>query len=280
MRITCWGARGSISVCGPHYVKYGGETTCLEIRGPDDQLVIVDAGTGIRRLGNRLLAQGPVSAELLFTHAHLDHLSGFPFFQPIYQSSTKLAVTCCAFQPDFVEQMINHTMDAPYYPVPLARCQAEITFPEICGGSFTAGGLTVDTIPLSHPNGGVGYRFIDRGRTFVFLTDNELGYDHPNGVARERYVEFCRGADLLIHDAEYTEEEYQRFARGYGHSTYNDALALAMEAGVKEFGLFHHNQDRSDEEVDRLVADCRRLAAEAGSDMEITGVAVDQEFEV
>ncbi len=280
MRITCWGARGSVSVCGPAYVKYGGETTCLEVRGPEDELLIIDAGTGIRRLGNQLMAQGPVRADMLFTHAHLDHLAGFPFFKPIYHSSTRLNIVCCAFEQDFVEQMISYTMAAPYYPVPLAKCQARIDFPQVCGQRFDMAGLAVETIPLSHPNGGVGYKLTENGRSFVFLTDNELGFKHPNGVGREEYVAFCQGADLLIHDAEYTPQEYERLNQGYGHSTYVDALELALEAGVKRFGLFHHNQDRLDDEIDELAADCRRRVEEAGAEMEVMAMAIDQTVEV
>lgn len=276
MKITCWGARGSIPVCGPDFVRYGGQSTCLEVRGPEDQLVILDAGTGIRRLGDSLKGRGAVSAQLLVTHAHMDHLVGFPFFDPIYEPDTRLEIICCAFRHEFVKKMIANTMAAPYFPVPLDKCRGRIEYPDVCGPEFSVGGMKVSAIPLNHPNGGSAYRLTDRGRTLAFLTDNELGRQHPNGVSRQRYIDFCRGVDLLIHDAEYTPEEYEQVA-GYGHSTYTDALELALEAGVGAFALFHHNRERTDDQLDGIVADCRRRADRRGAKgMEIFAFAVGQ----
>ncbi len=279
MQITCWGARGSIAVSGPEFVRYGGETTCLELRGRDGRLTIIDAGTGARKLGHRLVAQGPVEGTLLLTHAHWDHIAGFPFFSPIHQESTRLSVICCAFTQGFVRTMLEYTMAPPYFPLPLAQVKAQIEFPQVCGPRFELNGLTVEVIPLSHPNGGVGYKFTEEGRSFVFLTDNQLGYQHPNGLAEEEYVRICRGADLLVHDAEYTPEEYEMFPL-YGHSSYLDALDLALAAGVKKFGLFHHNQNRTDDQLDELVADCRERARAAGSRMEVLAMSVGLTLEV
>ena len=181
MRITCWGARGSIPVSGPEYLRFGGDTTCLELRTRDDQLVIIDAGTGIRGLGRKLENQNPVQGFLILTHAHWDHISGFPFFRPIYRPSTRLSVVCCAFTHQFVKKMLEYTMTPPYFPLPLAEVKAKLDFKEVCAEKFSLAGLEVEVIPLSHPNGGVGYKFIEQGRVFVFLTDNQLRYRHPNG---------------------------------------------------------------------------------------------------
>lgn len=279
MEITCWGARGSIAVCGSEYVRYGGETTCLEVRTGSGELIILDAGTGIRRLGHHLAAQGKVEATLLFTHAHWDHITGFPFFSPVHDEATTLAVACCAFKPGFVSRLLEYTMAAPYFPLPLAKVKARIEYPDLCRPRFELGGLTVETIPLSHPNGGVGYKLIEKGRSFVFLTDNQLGFRHPNGVEWEAYVRFCQGVDFLVHDAEYTPEEYRRYLR-YGHSSYLDALDLALEAGVGRFALHHHNQLRTDQEVDGLVEDCRQKITEAGRNLEVTAMAVGLTVEV
>jgi len=279
VQITCWGARGSIAVCGPEYVRYGGETTCLEVRTASGDLVILDAGTGIRRLGYHLAAQGKVEATLLFTHAHWDHITGFPFFSPVHDETTRLAVACCAFKPAFVSRILEYTMAAPYFPLPLAKVKARIEYPDLCRPWFHLGGLRVETIPLSHPNGGVGYRFTEGGRSFVFLTDNELGFRHPNGVEREDYLRFCQGADFLIHDAEYTPEEYQRYLH-YGHSSYLEALELALEAGVGRFALHHHNQLRTDPEVEELVEDCRQRVRAAGRSLEVMAMAVGLRVEV
>jgi phosphoribosyl 1,2-cyclic phosphodiesterase len=279
VQITCWGARGSIAVCGPEYIRYGGETTCLEVRTGSGDIIILDAGTGIRRLGHHLAAQGKVEATLLFTHAHWDHITGFPFFSPVHDETTTLDVACCAFKPDFVSRLLEYTMAAPYFPLPLAKVKARIGYPDLCRPRFRLGGITVETIPLSHPNGGVGYKLTEGGRSFVFITDNQLGYRHPNGVDREAYLRFCQGADFLVHDAEYTPEEYQRYLR-YGHSSYLDALDLALEAGVDRFALHHHNQLRTDQEVDEMVEDCRRRVSRAGSSLEVMAMAVGLTVEV
>ena len=279
LRIKCWGARGSISVSGPEYVVYGGDTTCLEIRGPENELIIVDAGTGIRRLGNRLISHGPVEATILFTHAHWDHISGFPFFKPVFKETTRLEVIACAFKLDFVRQMLAYTMVAPYFPVPLAKVQAHITYPQVNAETFEVGGLQVSTVPLNHPNGGVGYKFSQEGKTFVFLTDNELGHNHYGGLSPEGYQDFCQGADLLIHDSEYTPQDYPP-VKGYGHSAYTEALELALSAGVKKFGLFHHHQDRTDEQIEAMVADCQRRVLETDSELEVWAVRAGQTTEL
>ena len=143
--------------------------------------------------------------------------------------------------------------------------------------AFDIGSVRVIPIAISHPNTGKGYKFIEDGKTFVFLTDNELGFVHSGGLAYEDYLAFCRGADLLIHDAEYTIGEYEQLIE-WGHSTYNDALKLAFEAGVKQFGLFHLNQERGDEDMDRIVEDCQRIIASRKSDLQCFAVASDWTF--
>jgi ribonuclease BN (tRNA processing enzyme) len=132
-------------------------------------------------------------------------------------------------------------------------------------GNCHLDGLEVRPVPLNHPNGGYGYKFMERGKTFVFLTDNELDFHHEGGLSRGQYLEFCRGADLLLHDAQYTEEEY-KITRGWGHSTMGQATDLAIEAGVKSLGLFHHDPDHSDDEINRQVESCReRIKLETGT---------------
>ncbi|MDT8423912.1 MAG: MBL fold metallo-hydrolase, partial [Desulfuromonadales bacterium] len=149
---------------------------------------------------------------------------------------------------------------------------------DLSGVPIQIGGIDVDAILLSHPNGGFGYRLTEDDKVFVFLTDNELEFEHPEGKSYVDYLEFSRGADLLIHDAEYTDKEYETRTRGWGHSRYRKALQLAMEAGVKQFGIFHHNQDRTDAEIDAIVADCHEIIARTGSKMICYAVAQDQEI--
>ncbi|QJT10541.1 MBL fold metallo-hydrolase [Oceanidesulfovibrio marinus] len=265
MVIRCWGARGSIAVSGEEYLRYGGDTTCIEIRTSADDILIVDAGTGIRRLGNSLLAEGRHKFSMIFTHAHWDHILGFPFFKPLHRKESSIDVYGCPMETGDMQTLLAQTMSAPHFPVPYDEIHAQINYHPRCetGRAHDILGLTVESIPLSHPNLGLGYKFTEAGKTFVFLTDNELGYVHPGGRSFEEYVEFCRGADFLIHDAEYTDADYQR-ARKWGHSTYAGAMQLALAAGVEHFGLFHHNQDRTDSEVDAMVEACRKIAADAG----------------
>ncbi len=273
MVIRSWGARGSIAVSGVEYQRYGGDTTCLEIRTRDDEIIVVDAGTGVRRLGNALLAEERLELSMLFTHAHWDHILGFPFFKPVHLEEARLEVFGCPMEQGDMEKLLAHTMAAPHFPVPYDEVRARIAYKPRCEvhERHEIRGLGVESIPLSHPNLGLGYKFDEDGKTFVFLTDNELGKVHRGGRRFEDYVEFCRGADLLIHDAEYTDEDYEH-TFGWGHSTFADALRLALAAEVGSFGLFHHNQDRTDAELDAIVEACQEAIAETGSSMACFGV--------
>jgi len=271
MIIRCWGARGSIPVCGPEYLKYGGDTTCMEIRTKEDEIIIIDAGTGIRNLGKYLLAEGRFGYHLFFTHAHWDHILGFPFFKPLYQRKTSIRMFGCPFTQESVKKMIGKVMTAPNFPVDFADVQASISYQEPCEDSFMIRSMTVTPIFTSHPNPGVGFKFVDDGRSFVFLTDNELTFRHPGGLAYEEYVKFSSKADLLIHDSEYTEEEYQT-KKTWGHSAYEDALQLALDARVRKFGLFHHNQERTDAALDEIVEKCRQIIAGNGAPLECFAV--------
>jgi len=275
MLVRCWGARGSIAVSGESYLKYGGDTPCIEIRTADDRIVIIDAGSGIRRLGNRLIAEGRTDFAMIFTHAHWDHLMGFPFFKPIYRRDARIAMYGCPFCRESVRDMISRIMAPPNFPVSYDDILADITYQESCGEAFSIGDLRVTSVPLSHPNQGMGYRFEEKGTSFVFLTDNELSYRHPGGAAFEDYVAFSRKADLLIHDAEFRPGDYPQ-TRTWGHSVFTDALRLALDAGVSRFGLFHHNQDRTDRDMDGMVAECREIAS--GRPLECFAVHQDMEI--
>ena len=275
MLIRCWGARGSIPVSGREYLRYGGDTCCIEIRTKDDHIVIIDAGSGIRRLGNRLLAENRHDYTMIFTHTHWDHIMGFPFFKPIYQTDTRIDLAGCPFTHSSFKEMIASVMIPPYFPVNFGDIEADIRYQESCQETIQIGGMTITPISISHPNQGRGYRFEEEGKSFVFLTDNELTYRHPGGLEYEDYRAFIKKADLLIHDAEYLPKDYL-LTRTWGHSVYTDAVRLALDAGVARFGLFHHNQDRTDEAVDGMVDDCRRIAA----GRPLTCFAVQQDMEI
>lgn len=269
MKIRIWGARGSIPVSGPEYVTFGGDTTCLELRGANDEILIIDAGSGIRRLGNRLLREGRSELTMIFTHAHWDHILGFPFFKPLHLPDAHIKLFGCPMEQGNMQTLISKVMVGPYFPVPYEAIQGRIDFQPACMTDEwrKISGLEICSIPLSHPNLGLGYKFRDANNsTMVLLTDNELRHTHPGGKSFEQYADFCRSADLLIHDAEYTEAEYAH-TKGWGHSTWRDALELALAAGVKRFCLFHHNQDRRDSQLMEIVMECRRIISDRGADM-------------
>lgn len=276
MRIKFWGARGSIPVSGKNYNKYGGSTTCVEVRSRKNELVIVDAGSGIRLLGKELLKNSHNSFHMLFTHSHWDHVLGFPFFAPIYNKKTQIRIMGCSFSSDPVREIIAKTMQPPGFPVKFEEISARFEFASVCAAGCDVEGMQVLPIELSHPNNGLGYKFCEAGKTFAFLTDNELGYAHPGGRPLEDYVAFARGADLLVHDADYLPAEYPN-RRTWGHSTWEQALDLALKAEVRSLGLFHHNQDRFDRDVDRVVAECSRRAKRYGSKLKCFAVREGQE---
>ena len=279
MKIRCWGARGSIPVSGAEYVTYGGDTTCIEIRSQGDDVIVIDAGSGIRRLGSLLIQEKRDQISMIFTHAHWDHILGFPFFKPAYRKGTAIHLFGCAQAQESIQEMISRTMEAPYFPVNFQDLQADFSYHEPCESGFSISTMTITPIPLSHPNQGFGYRFAENGKSFVFLTDNELGFQHPGGLTFQDYAQFSRGADFLIHDAEFTPEEYRK-TRTWGHSIYTEALRLALDAKVKSFGIFHHNQERSDASLEELVRDCRRIVAERGERMEVFALTQDTEIQL
>ncbi|PIS47471.1 MAG: MBL fold metallo-hydrolase [Elusimicrobia bacterium CG08_land_8_20_14_0_20_51_18] len=217
MIIKFWGARGSIPVCGKDFLKYGGSTTCVEITDSKGDNLIVDSGTGIKNLGKAFMKDHIRQINMIFTHQHWDHVSGFPFFAPIYRD-VEITVMGCSYSTDGAREIIAKTMQPPGFPVKFEEIEAKFKFRTMCSRGCKLGNLDVFPIELSHPNGGLGYKFVENGREFVFLTDNELGYSHYGGKTLEDYVRFCSGAELLVHDADYTEEEY-KIRKTWGHST-------------------------------------------------------------
>jgi phosphoribosyl 1,2-cyclic phosphodiesterase len=279
MLIKCWGSRGSIPVSGAEYLKYGGDTTCIEIRAKSGDLIIVDAGTGIRRLGNHLVEEHRNVYNFLFTHSHWDHLIGFPFFKPLYRSESDIVIYRCPFPGKFIEVIVSKLMEPPHFPVRYSDLKAKITYVNSCPSDFQIGSVTVIPITLSHPNSGCGYKFIENGKAFVFLTDNELGFIHQGGLTPADYAILSAGADLLFHDAEFTPEEYKESIE-WGHSTYADALEMALNAKVRRLGLFHLYRERTDAEMDEIVDICRKIIADRNSPMECFAVGRDMTFEV
>jgi len=275
MKITFWGTRGSIPVPGRDTTLYGGNTTCVEVRLAGGETVIIDAGTGIRRLGEVLRSRngmGPI--YLLMTHVHWDHIIGFPFFAPGLPAGTELLVDG---HPNAM-MGLQHTFDNPmgggYFPIKIEELDLRIRFLNAVGRRpLELGGGKVDSIPLRHPQGGLGFRIREGDRTLAFITDNEL----EDGEALEDYVDFCRGADVLIHDAQYAPEEMDAH-RGWGHSDYEMALELARRAETPRLILFHHDPSRTDAELKAFELLCRDLASKKSSPMQIEAAREDSEI--
>lgn len=268
MRLTFWGTRGSIPVPGKETTTYGGNTTCLNITLESGRRVIIDAGSGIRALGEKLTAmQEPLDIYLLITHIHWDHILGFPFFDPIYRESNKIAIdgfhTCMkGLRIPFDNKMVDGL-----FPVRFEALKAQIRYLETVEyGSLNIDGAVIESIPLQHPQGGLGYRFQEGDRVLVFLTDNELTQDAWPGRHPDDYVRFCEGADVLIHDAQFTPEEH-RGRKGWGHSDYEEALELALRADARRLVLFHHDPPRKDSDLEIIKDRCEFLVREKDSDL-------------
>lgn len=271
MNIHCWGSRGQIPVSGLEYNKYGGDTTCIEIRSSQDEVIVIDAGSGIRNLGYKLIKLKCRKINLLFTHLHLDHIMGLPFFLPLYDHEFTIKIYGCGFDAGSFQNALGGIMHSPYFPVDLKDVPSKLHFNEIGTRSFRIGAVKIKPILLNHPNGGLGFRFEDEGKSFVFLTDNELGADSPDSLPFSRYIKFCEGADLLIHDAEFDSNEYARY-KSWGHSTYNEAVRLAFEAHVKKLGLFHINNRRTDGQIESMVRAAKVIIRNSGKKLDCCAV--------
>jgi phosphoribosyl 1,2-cyclic phosphodiesterase len=274
MRIRIWGCRGSLTTAGRDVVRYGGFTTCVEVRLADGTLVVLDSGSGIHKLGNRLQSEpGVREMYLLLTHSHWDHLTGFPFFTPAYLPDYRIHVRGGPDAKVSLHKYLAHQMDPPYFPVDFSLLKAGFDFGSEESRTISIGSAVAVPVPLSHPNGGYGFIFQEDGKRFVFLTDNEIGYSHPGGLRDVDYLEAARGADLLLHDAQYSDEEYAARTRGWGHSSYSNAAEFAVKAGVKRFGTFHHDPDHGDGEIDASIRLCRSIIERHGAKIECFGVA-------
>lgn len=253
MTITFWGVRGSTPAPGAAFVRYGGHTTCVSVSveteaGP--RVLVLDAGTGLRPLGRSLAGTG-AEVFVLLSHLHADHLLGFPFFAPLYEDACRVHLF------DYGEGDAAWTplalFDGRHYPLEQGDLACDLR--RVRGdaeGYLRERGLDVRSQAVNHPGGAVGYRVTHGGDVFVFIPDNELA-PPARAVPHAEVVAFCRGADVLCHDAQYLADEV-RSRRGWGHSSVDEAIALAVEAGVGRLVLFHHDPDRTDDELDAVEA--------------------------
>jgi len=281
LRLRFWGTRGSIPAPGAETVRYGGNTPCVEVTTETGWLIILDAGTGMRALGQSLIeraAGGGIAGDIFLTHAHWDHIQGIPFFAPIFQQGNHFNIWGSKTLETSIDRVIRDQMSPVVFPVTFDGLSARIDFFEIAEERRAGNGYEVTAFGVQHPGGALGYRFSGAdspGSSFVYISDNELGSSdlYPVGDNwRRRLTEFVRGAKILVHDATYTTDEYQQ-RRGWGHSTYDEAVELALEARVEELVLFHHKPERSDAEVDRCVEQCRDVVRARGATLRVIAAA-------
>ena len=294
MEVTFWGVRGSIPCPGPQTIKYGGNTSCIELRFHDlDRLFIIDAGTGIRDLGNHIAAHNgdtePLKAEIFLTHTHWDHIQGFPFFTPLYQPGTRFNIYGPAsFESNSLEEAMGGQLTYRYFPVRLAELACNLAYVDLKEGCIDLGdGITLKTKLLNHPTLSLGYRFEYKGKVFCTAYDTEPYYnlfsDDPDSplydemaveegkqVAREEnsaMLEFFSNADLVVHDAQYSQDEYEASKIGWGHTSIEHAITRAKDSGVHRLALFHHDPNRTDEQLDHFSA--RYCCPEFAGDLEV-----------
>jgi phosphoribosyl 1,2-cyclic phosphodiesterase len=279
LTLRFWGTRGSIPSPGPATAGYGGNTPCVEIETRGRRFIL-DAGSGLRPLGIHLLENRlPLDTTIFLTHFHWDHIQGFPFFGPMYRPDAKLHVLAPQQEQLDVRSLFAGQMGPIYFPVPFEAVSAQMTFDHLNEGTWSEDGVTVSSLRVRHPSFTVGYRLESRGHSVCYIPDNELKagpYDLGRDW-RDRLVRFCGGTDLLIHDAMFTEEEYPS-RQGWGHSTFEQTLDLAADAGVKRLLFFHHAPDRTDSALAEIVDRMRDRAASRGLSMNMDAAAEGTEI--
>ena len=270
MYVRFWGTRGSIAAPGRHTARFGGNTSCVELRASDGTVIVLDCGTGARELGLNLLQHGPrpLRVHLFIGHTHWDHIQGFPFFAPAFIPGAEVNVYApLGFQKSLGEAMAGQ-MEYSYFPVKLKDLRSRIHFTELEEGFFRVGDVLVETQYLNHTAPTVAYRLTHGNATVAYVTDHEPywkpngnGFTHPGD---QRHIQFLRGANLVIHDAQYTDEEY-RNRIGWGHSSIDYATDIAIAAGVQRLALFHHDPTHDDATMDRLESEAReKVSAQSG----------------
>ncbi|HZT89914.1 MAG TPA: MBL fold metallo-hydrolase [Stellaceae bacterium] len=255
--VRFWGVRGSIACPGPSTVRYGGNTSCVEIRC-DGRELIFDGGSGLRLLGHELIRNGhSVDIDLFYSHTHFDHIEGLPFFAPCYDSHSRVRIWAGHLKPDLgIEGVLSNMMMAPLFPVPMGIFTAKLDFIDFSAGESLVPhpGIELRTGPLNHPNGATGYRVEFAGKSVAYITDTE----HRQGRRDPNVMKLIDRADVMIYDSTYTDDEYPAH-RHWGHSTWQEGVRLADAARVGTLVVFHHDPEHDDHFMDKIAAEAAKL---------------------
>ena len=295
-RLKFWGVRGSIPTPGPGTVQYGGNTSCVEVRA-DGEIIILDAGSGIRRLGLALAREfkdQPINLTLLITHTHWDHIQGFPFFIPAYNPHNRLRILGYEGARKGLHSTLTAQMESPYFPVSMRHMPGNIDVTELREREFNVGRVRVETTFVNHPGVCVGYRLFTSAGSIAYLPDNEPFQrmrSHAAGQPRaehiealkyaseqdQRVIEFLKDSEVLIVDSQYDDDEYQSHV-GWGHGCVDDVVALALFARVKQLFLFHHDPDHDDDQISRMLEWARKLVALQGESLAVDAAREGLEY--
>ena len=274
MKVRFWGVRGSTPTPSAENFRFGGNTSCVEVRSPQGEILIFDCGTGLRPLGKQLLAEyghRSIQAYIFLSHYHWDHIQGIPFFEPLYNPENYFDFHSFPGHRCTVQQALEEQMSDPYFPVNMSHMEAHRHFHDIEKETLSFKDVVLKTITLNHPQGCIGFRLECGGNVLVYATDNEPGSpEHDRNIRK-----LAEGADIFIYDGQYTPLEYVNFKKGWGHSTWREAVTIASEAQVKQLVLFHHDPDHNDNFVETIVSETQKffpnaLAAWEGLEIDLT----------
>jgi CheY-like chemotaxis protein len=269
LKLSTWGVRGTLPMPQEGYIRFGGHTSCYSLEISPERHLVFDAGSGIKRFGNALMQGGNkrMTADLFITHPHWDHINGFPFFTPLYIGGNEIRVYGSAQDEIGFQKLMLGQMDGTYFPVTAREFSAHVTFHELAEQTLDLDGIKVRTILLKHPGHCLGYRVDYRGRSFCYITDNEI-YPADSEFADEEFVEiladFCRGANVLVHDSTYFDDEYPKRVH-WGHSALSEVCRLAHMAEAERLWIHHHDPDQDDAAIEKKLEFCQNKLEELGS---------------
>lgn len=271
MIVRLWGTRGSVAAAGPQTARYGGNTACVEVRGDDGTLLVLDAGTGIQRLGAEVAMEAG-RIDILLTHLHMDHIQGLGFFAPIFRPGCEIHIWGPPSPTLHLRARLTRYLSPPLFPIRLRDLRANFDFHDAPQEPFKIGPFTVRADEVIHPGATLGFRVSENGRSLAYLSDHEPALGTGDGDGDTSWVSglrLARGADVLIHDAQYTNEE--RAERlGWGHSSVGEAIAFARRAQVGKLVLFHHDPARTDDQMDVLARAAADLASSTVNGLQVT----------